>query len=507
MGGFYSKVEDTCRNLSRLIRRREDIMGEAIDTQSTQEGITTRSHIGYSPPQISKNIKFLFNSSSSKKFTAKPDQEKAYTDITGNCKHSLKSINSIQNKNKIEINKNRNFEMIIHEEYSFNTFPFDKTKRKTSEKKNYLLEDFQILRLLGKGTFGKVLLVRNKIDSKLYAMKVLKKYKLFRTKQIYHTKTEREILEKINHPFIVKLHFAFQTELKLYLITEFMQGGELFYHLKNEKFFNEEKMKNYFCEIFLALEHLHRNKIIYRDLKPENILLDVDGHIKLADFGLSKYFNNQSSSPMYCSLDDDSSSNISDKAFTLCGTPQYLAPEILTGQGYDRSVDWWSLGVLMYEMLHGHSPFKKRKDRLDFSFDTINIEVKDSRASAEAKDLILSLLKKDPNERLRDSSTIRLHPFLKNVNWEKIINKKTTPQYIPKLFLQCDEDLSCFDKNFTMASFSDRESESHQKNSNLNITSNTNKDLKLNEENKQIDIIRKIRQDFQNFSFTRDEHI
>ena len=149
---------------------------------------------------------------------------------------------------------------------------------------------------------------------------------------------------KINNPFIVNIKFAFQDESKLYIVSDFMQGGDMFYHLHAQKKFDEEKSKFYAIELILGLEFLHKNNMIYRDLKPENILIDSRGHIKLTDFGLSKI------------LEDEE-----DKAFTLCGTPQYLAPEVLLRQGYDKMVDWWSLGCVMYEMLVGRLPFARNE--------------------------------------------------------------------------------------------------------------------------------------------------
>lgn len=155
--------------------------------------------------------------------------------------------------------------------------------------KRISLLDFDIVKLLGTGSFGKVYLVKKKDDSTIYAMKVLKKKSLTDLTQINHTKTERLILEKMNNPFIIQLHFAFQTSDKLFLVMDFMQGGEMFFHLKNASKFNEDQTRFIAAEIVLALEYLHKKKIIYRDLKPENILLSIDGHIKLTDFGLSKY--------------------------------------------------------------------------------------------------------------------------------------------------------------------------------------------------------------------------
>jgi len=201
--------------------------------------------------------------------------------------------------------------------------------------------DFEKLKVLGKGSFGEVLLVRLKANNKYYAMKILTKKNVKLRHQESHTKAERDLMVKINCPFIVSIKFAFQDAVNLYIITEFMQGGEMFFHLHKERKFSNEKTKFYIVEIILAIEFLHKNKMLYRDLKPENIMVDSTGHIKLTDFGLSKMVK-----------------KTKEKAFTICGTPQYLAPEILSDDGYDNSVDWWSLGCVMYEMLTGSAPFR-----------------------------------------------------------------------------------------------------------------------------------------------------
>ena len=299
------------------------------------------------------------------------------------------------------------------------------------------INDFKILKLLGRGSFGKVHLVTHK--ERYYAMKVLNKEKLVRTNQILNTRTERDILEKVNHPFIVKLHYAFQTDLKLYLVTEFMQGGELFFHLKKNGPFDEDITKLYACELILALEYLHQKKIIYRDLKPENILLGVDGHIKITDFGLSKYFHN---------FNDDNFSD--DKAYTICGTPEYLAPEILLGKGYDKTSDWWSLGILLYEMLLEASHLRK-----SIKFDINNyfkpFIIKDGKISDNARDLILKLLVVDPSKRLgygvEDARSIKSHSFFNGVDWDNVHKKLIKPKFIPTI--KNKEDLDYFDKYFT----------------------------------------------------------
>ena len=273
-------------------------------------------------------------------------------------------------------------------------------------------QDFQEIKLLGRGTFGKVLLVKKKSSDNIYAMKVLKKSIVLIKNQVLHTKQERKILEKINHPFIVHLHYAFQDEKKLYLVTEFMQGGELFYHLRKDKLFKESRAKFYLCEIILALEHLHKNGCIYRDLKPENILLDINGHIKLTDFGLSK---------MTLSKKDE-------RAYTVCGTPEYLAPEILLEQGYDKTVDWWSLGVLFYEMLCGYSPFKmstSKAQRLDISLYTKPVTMHHFM-SDDAISFISSLIVVDPKCRLgygaNGYANVKAHQFFSDVNWDDYFN-------------------------------------------------------------------------------------
>lgn len=304
------------------------------------------------------------------------------------------------------------------------------------------LFDFHKVKLLGKGSFGKVFLVKNIRTNKIYAMKSLNKEAIRMKKQIVHTKTEREILEKMDHPFIVKLKFAFQDEHRLYMITKFLQGGELFFHLRKNGKFSEERTKFYACQIILALEYLHRNKVIYRDLKPENVLLDSKGNIKITDFGLSKIFNHNRNSVLYNTT----------KAYTICGTPNYLAPEVLLKQGYDKSVDWWSLGALIYEMLVGVSPFKCEKvsEKLDLEIYLKPIDFP-KVVSEQAKSLITGLLVKDPSRRLgsgnRDACSIKEHVFFENVNWDSVYHKKIAPPFFPDL--KGDLDLVYFDPSFT----------------------------------------------------------
>ena len=300
--------------------------------------------------------------------------------------------------------------------------------------KKISLKDFKILKKLGKGAFGKVLLVHNEELNKYFAMKILKKKFIEKNKQQIHIKTERKILEIIEHPFVAKLYYAFQNSEKLYMLTEYMPGGEMFYHLHKDIYFSEERTKFYISEIILALIYLHKKNIIYRDLKPENILLDEQGHIKLTDFGLSKIVNNINK----------------DKTYTICGTPEYVAPEVLLNKGYNKSADWWSLGIVLYEMLCGETPFKEARERLD-----INIYYKpiyqNKLISDTAFDLIQKLCEINVNLRLGSSDNefeeISKHKFFNGIDWKKLENKEIKPSFIPTITNM--EDVRNFDKQFT----------------------------------------------------------
>ena len=201
-------------------------------------------------------------------------------------------------------------------------------------------QHFLAHRLLGKGSFGEVYLVEKLGTSSLYAMKVINKDKIINQNLMRYMLTERKIMSEINHPFIVKLHFAFQSPLKLFLVMDYCAGGDLAKCLQQEKRFTEERAKKYIMEVLLALQHLHKENIIFRDLKPDNVVIDEDGHALLTDFGLSKegVYDNQS-------------------AKSFCGSLSYLAPEMIKNKGHGKSVDWYLLGVLLYEMIVGIPPY------------------------------------------------------------------------------------------------------------------------------------------------------
>ncbi|XP_066228960.1 ribosomal protein S6 kinase alpha-2 isoform X4 [Saccopteryx leptura] len=295
---------------------------------------------------------------------------------------------------------------------------------------------FELLKVLGQGSYGKVFLVR-KVKGpdagQLYAMKVLKKATL-KVRDRVRSKMERDILAEVNHPFIVKLHYAFQTEGKLYLILDFLRGGDLFTRLSKEVMFTEEDVKFYLAELALALDHLHSLGIIYRDLKPENILLDEEGHIKITDFGLSKE-----------AIDHDK------RAYSFCGTVEYMAPEVVNRRGHTQSADWWSFGVLMFEMLTGSLPFQG-KDRKE----TMALILKAKLGmpqflSAEAQSLLRALFKRNPCNRLGAGSDgveeIKRHPFFVTIDWNKLYRKEIKPPFKPAVGRP--EDTFHFDPEFT----------------------------------------------------------
>ncbi|KAF3311636.1 hypothetical protein TWF173_008255 [Orbilia oligospora] len=307
-------------------------------------------------------------------------------------------------------------------------------------KKHFGPSDFQILRLIGRGTFGQVYQVRKKDTNRIYAMKVLSKKVIVQKKEVAHTIGERNILVRTattDSPFIVGLKFSFQTPTDLFLVTDYMSGGELFWHLQQEGRFSEERAKFYIAELILALEHLHNHDIVYRDLKPENILLDANGHIALCDFGLSK-----------SNLSKNETTN------TFCGTTEYLAPEVLLDeQGYTKMVDFWSLGVLVFEMCCGWSPFFAEDTQQmykNIAFGKVRFP-KDA-LSLEGRNFVKGLLNRNPKHRLgalRDAAELKEHPFFADVDWEALKQKKSIPPFKPTL--KSETDTQNFDTEFTNA--------------------------------------------------------
>lgn len=297
------------------------------------------------------------------------------------------------------------------------------------------LDSFKLIKVVGKGSFGKVFLVREIKTQEMFALKVLRKDNIIKRNQVEHTRTERSVLGYVNHPFIVGLKMAFQSKEKLFFVLDYCAGGELFFHLCKVGKFSESRASFYAAEIVLALEYIHQLDIVYRDLKPENVLLDARGHVRLTDFGLSK----------------EGITNSSSGANSFCGTPEYLAPEILNRQGHGRAVDWWSLGALLYEMLTGLPPFYCRdRERLFEKIRRGHLEYPRS-LSSRAQLLLRGLLTKDPTKRLGsgedDAVPIKSHLFFQGTNWEDLASGQISPPWDPQI--NNSADTSQFDEEFT----------------------------------------------------------
>jgi len=285
------------------------------------------------------------------------------------------------------------------------------------------LSDLKFEKLIGTGMYSKVYLVQSIKSRAYFALKVMPK------NLAKKTKSEAEVMRSIDHPFIVKLWNSFEDEENLYMVMEFAAGGELFYHLRERGKFDEHTARFYAAEVIMALEYLHSSGIVFRDLKLENLVLSATGHIKLTDFGFAK------------NLEDTG------RAFTLCGTPEYLAPEIIRGTGYNYSVDWWALGVLLFEMLSGYSPFYSSSP-LEIYKNVLSGRIRfPSEMDPVAKDLLKGLLARDPRKRLgvvrNGMSGIRLHPFFNGIQW----TASTIPPIVPVLshpgdtaYFKIDED-------------------------------------------------------------------
>ncbi|KAM7402866.1 hypothetical protein PAMA_003675 [Pampus argenteus] len=344
--------------------------------------------------------------------------------------------------------------------------PMDMEIYLTKPRQKVTMHDFEYLKLLGKGTFGKVILVKEKATGRYYAMKILKKEVIVAKDEVAHTLTENRVLQNSKHPFLTGLKYSFQTHDRLCFVMEYANGGELFFHLSRDRVFSEERARFYGAEIVSALDYLHAERnVVYRDLKLENLMLDKDGHIKITDFGLCK-------------------EGIKDGATmkTFCGTPEYLAPErgtvcdsldsgeqktsvdvtmatgslasismVLEDNDYGRAVDWWGLGVVMYEMMCGRLPFYNQDHEKLFEL----ILMEDIRfprtLGPEARSLLSGLLKKDPMQRLGggsdDAKEIMQHKFFAGIEWQDVYEKKLVPPFKPQV--TSETDTRYFDEEFT----------------------------------------------------------
>ena len=365
----------------------------------------------------------IINDKLLKPYVTLKKEKKEHPNFTRMPKENLTDINVFLKKDKDstdidQVDKNRTKTMF--------------TNHKTV--KEVKLEDFKILKVIGRGSFGKVCLVEYLPTKEIYAMKSLKKDILIEQDQIDNTLLEKEILQTIDHPLLCGLVFCFQTPERIYFVMPFLNGGELFQHLRKFRTFDEEKVRFYGAQIALALQYLHEKGIVYRDLKPENILMDESGYLRLADFGMAK------------KLKDN------EKAMSFCGTPEYLAPEIITGEGHDKSADWWSFGILMYEMLCGLPPFYvENLERMYEMIKTGPLKFpKKVQLSDDAKDLIRKLLDRKVQTRLGSKTgieEIKKHPFFATIDFNMILQKKYPAPFIPNLNDQTD--VQYFDEEFT----------------------------------------------------------
>ncbi|KAI5464551.1 kinase-like domain-containing protein [Mariannaea sp. PMI_226] len=312
----------------------------------------------------------------------------------------------------------------------------------------FKLSDFRRVRTLGTGTFARVCLVRpassahipldHQLNPEVYALKILRKPEVVRLKQIDHVRHERAILADVaGHPFITRLLGSFSDHDSLYMLLDYVPGGELFTYLRKLRRFEEPVARFYAAEIVLVLEYLHEQQggIAYRDLKPENLLLDKDGHIKLVDFGFAKR------------LRDAEGHTI--ETYTLCGTPEYLAPEVIQNKGHTGAVDWWALGILIYEFLTGYPPFWHQNPMEIYKqiLEKPVVFPQDPPISDDAKDIIRSLCTVDRSRRLGNISggagRVKSHPFFKETNWDDILNRRFKGPTIPPI--RYPGDAQCFD--------------------------------------------------------------
>ncbi|KAH8550690.1 camp-dependent protein kinase 5 [Umbelopsis sp. PMI_123] len=290
------------------------------------------------------------------------------------------------------------------------------------------LDDFHLLRTLGTGSFGRVHLAQSKVNARFYAIKVLKKSEVVRLKQVEHTNNEKHILEAVAHPFLVNMWGTFQDDANLYMVMDYVPGGELFSVLRKSQRFPDHVAKFYAAEVILALEYLHSKDVIYRDLKPENLLLDAQGHLKITDFGFAKH--------------------VPDITWTLCGTPDYLAPEIIQSKGYGKAADWWSLGILIFEMLAGYPPFYD-DDHLKLYEKILAGKIKwPTYFDPNAKDLLKRLLTPDLSKRFGNlrggSDDIKRHRWFEGVDFSRVLGRQIRAPYVPQI--RGDGDASHFDR-------------------------------------------------------------
>ncbi|XP_064864289.1 protein kinase C theta type-like [Oncorhynchus nerka] len=294
----------------------------------------------------------------------------------------------------------------------------------------FTLDNFVLHKMLGKGSFGKVFLAELKSSREFFAVKALKKDVVLMDDDVECTMVERRVLSLAwEHPFLTHLHCTFQTTENLFFVMEYLNGGDLMFHIQNCHKFDVQRSTFYAAEIICGLQFLHSKGIVYRDLKLDNVLLDSEGHIKIADFGMCK--ENMEGETRTC---------------TFCGTPDYIAPEILLGQKYGSSVDWWSFGVLLYEMLIGQSPFHGRDEEELFQSIRTDDPCYPRWLAKDARDILIKLFVREPERRLGVKGNIRQHSFFKDTDWNALEKREVAPPFRPTV--KSPSDVSNFDKEF-----------------------------------------------------------
>ena len=414
-----------------------------INTLEFQENHMEYLFFGSEFDNSNNNNNFNINvNNSNNKNSAKNDTNSNENNINienNNKINSSKNDNDTLNKKMNSLNLVNNIKNSNQKDNRKETEESGTIFSKVKDVKKVTLNDFKIIKVIGRGTFGKVCLVQYKSTKKYYAMKIMKKNVILEHDQIKHTLLEKNILQNLNYQFLVGMDFCFQTLERIYFVMNFIRGGELFNHLFECKFFPEKKAKFYSAIIGLSLEYLHTHGIVYRDIKPDNILIDEDGYLKLADFGLAKMLKDK------------------EKAFSICGAPEYFAPEIITREGHNKSADWWSYGILLYEMLCGIPPFYSENTEKMFELIT-KAELKFPKKiniSEEAKDLIQNLLIKNQDLRLGAEGgfeAIKQHSFFKGFDFKSLEEKKLEAPYKPTL--RGSIDVSNFDSKYTSEEFS-----------------------------------------------------
>lgn len=323
------------------------------------------------------------------------------------------------------VGKSRNYSLeafrdFLREKYKIN----NETEVVVGSKKKVTLNDFDLLLTLGKGGFGKVYLAMKKDTQELFALKAIRKAFVIEKNQFEQVRREKEILHDASHPFQVGLTCAFQTVDKLFLLMPFIQGGDLFMHLKRRKRFTESEVQFFVSQIILALQFQHTKGIVYQDLKPENILLNHNGYIKLADFGAAKYCYQTKNYK------------------TFIGTADYIAPEVLRKMPYNKGVDWWSVGILMFELLYGKTPFFQQDPRSTFKHILTDAPhfPKDNYISIDCKDFILRCLSKDPEKRIgyKDDLEQLEHQWFDNLDTDKQLNYEYDAPMKPEITSETD---------------------------------------------------------------------